>query len=742
MSSHLDVEDNSEDDTEELFSEMNLESYAREDKGGGRSTDIIDEGEDGDGPSAAHAPAKSAMMQSDADGDGELSNVEFAAALKTMGMSASSPDFTRAMDGDGINNVFTGRKVSLSRTADGRNRFVRAKSTQCTDISGIFLFILSMVVTALIANFVLTNGDLKTLFFAKDRNGDYCGANNEPQGKDWTAATNVFYPAIDDASQYRLSLSMEDMDGICLARCPAFGETYTNYLLESNQQRQHQTARFDYVPYFNRCVPRVSGDAIDLVLCVEENTDICSNTSEVYQLTGSVKLSSLNATSVFSAEQERAMRRSIADALSSFLTSELISKRGRVLAVQVALLSTHTSTSNSSASVVYGVTGLTTDVIQVVVAATRDECSVPLCQHTLTFQDALTAQVHVQVAALEDVLSATAAAAPTAAPTGTLRELAADPTGTLRELSYIRPTTTVSGFARPACCSSNPDGGFVPLLCRVKGGGLSGECNQQRLPTSTSSGSGASGASGASGEDGLFSGLDSRSVDTRKRCCAQAIQEQCSVVDAGGSKVGVGLGGWACKEYRVTEADFMRPKLWKRGPIQEQLKTIMKIVGLTIADCFASFQLVLIIGCFTYLQGGLWLYAVRWCAVPIYFAWIYFAWISFASPTAAARCCTHALLTIICMYPLTDLPLLLVSDNPPSPLPPPPLSPLPPSPLPTSLGDRYVAPIIWISISCAVLLPFAIAIACYVKVSVERVEAPSAQLDPDKQMHATVRSLR
>jgi hypothetical protein len=86
----LENRDGQDDEAEdlELFSEAHQESYIQEEEVDNRSEDTDENESD---------PMRAALRQSDIDGDGELSNEEFAAALKTMGMSASGDDFMRAM---------------------------------------------------------------------------------------------------------------------------------------------------------------------------------------------------------------------------------------------------------------------------------------------------------------------------------------------------------------------------------------------------------------------------------------------------------------------------------------------------------------------------------------------------------------------------------------------------------------------------------------------------------------------
>lgn len=96
----------------------------------------------------------------------------------------------------------------------------------CTDICGILLLIVGIILIALLANISFKIGDPMRLLLGTDYLGNVCGQDPAPANLtvgDWPARQLLWYPLTYDFKSKKL-LVTEALDlGICVSTCPGPG---------------------------------------------------------------------------------------------------------------------------------------------------------------------------------------------------------------------------------------------------------------------------------------------------------------------------------------------------------------------------------------------------------------------------------------------------------------------------------------------------------------------------------------
>jgi hypothetical protein len=559
------------------------------------------------------------LANADLDGDGELSNEEFESALAKGGLDPNSEEFRAAIDGDGVHDIFKGRSISLTRTTDGKNRFARSKANRCTDFIGLVLFILCWLVMIVIMVFAREKGDLYSLYKGRDKAGDYCGINNkdkswatEEGGKDNSKEPFIFYPGMDTADGFMiiesiskltevnvLNIDPRKLGGICVEECPS-GE---------DKLPGDPTGRLvnnDYAPLFGRCLPKTP-EFTDVVLCTEEDSRskcsvrtplelnaTCEREQPDYQLTGILNISGFANISISDARRyEKAFQRALVGWMVMYdVGPDKSIDYEQVIVDNKKMLQSFVQSGMASGKFLPGESFL---VIEFSIDGILD-----FTTHAPTGLRLLYEQVKKAMVGLEEpqtrFIFAQIFALALVEEGVNIQYLLGDVSVTsFQVLSQTyglqscskgndwavveRPgnRTTVSRadirkaaleWKRPGCCST--DGRFQPLLCQeaVEGG------------------------KGKAGTGGPF-GLTLQTRENRLNKCTTRLSRDCTGTEWTADGNSWISKPWVCKDYEVTDATFQSPLTWQSSPLQEQFTTIVKLIGFTIADCIASFELVM-----------------------------------------------------------------------------------------------------------------------------------------------------
>jgi choline transporter-like protein 2/4/5 len=695
------------------------------------------------------------LASADLDGDGELSNKEFEAALTKGGLDPQSKEFKRAIDGDGVHDIFKGRAIALTRTTDGKNRFVRGKANHCTDFIGCVLFLACWLIMVIIAIYARQRGDLYSLYKGRDKAGDYCGVDNngkswitEEGGKDYIAQPYVFYPGMDDNNGFKmisaiqelssvdiLSMDPRKLGGICVPKCPSANELLPVHHLDQATAVAGRRVSLDYSSFFGRCFP-TQPKFNDMVLCMDDSGGRCTAPSPIalnttcdreqadYQLKSNLTVQGFaNISSADIPRYVRAFQRAMTSWMVLFGVGpeksldyeQVVVDLDDILAQQRAMTTaagaSATSSSSSPAVASSFCCGTCGQCVALAIgnglpspcASSWDqveslcgaagissssspptgfssssrmhemcptECG-PISVFGIEFTidgildfamqsgelQKLYQQVQKAMLLLQDPVKqaiflaifaqalgeegmASAPVGSASAPSATI----INQTHLLRSCSRGKPVwKEVDGPAaesttsraevrkaaleweRPSCCGA--DGRFQPLLC---------DRDEQ----------------GAGSE---MMGWIPKTRHERIEQCRQRLEEDCSGVmwataTTDGAQ-GMGSSGmvvhdygndgssrvsWTCQKYEVTDATFESPLTWQSDPMQEQFNTVIKIIGFTFADCIASFELVMFVGLFTFIQGMVWLaFACIFVRIVVYVSLL----IAVCLPFLLAICC-------------------------------------------------------------------------------------------------------